>query len=83
MENLSEEELQILLIVARSDDNECDFPSLVRELDLPESRLEYYVSFLTFERGFLFWIGSSDQKVPDRYRLTNSGRQFLLEGSFL
>ncbi|MBN2180769.1 MAG: hypothetical protein JW715_02555 [Sedimentisphaerales bacterium] len=83
MENLTEEELRILLVVARSKDSECDFPTLVRDLDLPETKAEYYVCRLSFEMNYLYWIGNSDENVPDRYRLTNAGRQFLLEGSFL
>ena len=83
MENLSEEELEILLAVARSDNSECDFDTLVRIVKLSENKAEYYVSLLCFERNYLYWSGSPDPDVPDRYRLTNKGRKILLEGSFI
>ena len=83
MENLSEEELKILLAVERSDNSECDFDTLVRTLNFPETKVEYYVSMLSFEWNYLRWIGSTDPNVPDRYRLTDEGRQFLLEGSYI
>ncbi len=83
MENLSEEELRILRAVERSDNSECDFDTLVRTLNLSQTKAEYYVSLLSFERNYLYWIGSTDPKVPDRYRLTKQGRKFLLEGSHL
>ena len=83
MENLSEEELEILLAVERSENNECDFDTLVRTLDLSEIMAEYYVSLLSFERKYLRWIDNKDPNVPDRYRLTDQGRKFLLEGSYI
>ena len=83
MDNLSEDELKILLAVERSDDSECDFDTLVRTLNLPETKAEYYVSVLSFERNYLYWMGNTDPNVPDRYRLTYKGRQFLLEGSHI
>jgi len=83
MDNLSEDELKILLAVERSDDSECDFDTLVRTLNLSETKAEYYVSVLSFERNYLYWIGNTDPNVPDRYRLTNKGRKFLLERSHI
>ena len=83
MENLSEEELKILRAVAHSDNSECDFVTLVRALNLAESKAEYYLCLLSFEKEYLNWIGSTDPDVPDRYRLTNKGRKFLLEGSYI
>ncbi len=81
MENLSEDELSILLAVARSDDSECDYETLVRTLNLSETRAHYYLSRLSFGKKYLFWIGSPGE--PDRYILTDRGRQFLLEGSYI
>jgi predicted transcriptional regulator len=81
MENLSEDELKILLAVARSENSECDAESLIRILNLSETKAHYYLSRLSFGKNYLFWVGSPDQ--PDRYRLTNRGRQFLLEGSYI
>jgi hypothetical protein len=83
MENLSEEELKILIAVARSQDSECDIDTLVRTLNLAERDIEYYVFLLTFDREYLRWIGGSDLDEPDRYHLTYNGRQFLLEGSYI
>lgn len=83
MENLSEDELKILLAVARSDDSECDADTLIRTLNLSENQADYYLCLLSFERNYLFWIGNADSDVSDRYRLTNKGRQFLLEGSHI
>ena len=83
MENLSKEELEILIAVERSEDSECDFDTLVRTVNLSEKEGEYFVSMLSFVRNYLRWIASSDPKVPDRYSLTNEGRKFLLEGSHI
>jgi predicted transcriptional regulator len=81
MGNLSEDELNILLAVAHSKDSECDYKTLVRTLNLTESRANYYLSRLSFEKKYLFWIGSPGES--DRYRLTDRGRKVLLEGSYI
>jgi predicted transcriptional regulator len=81
MENLSEDELKILLAVARSDNGECDAESLIRTLNLSEARAQHYFCRLSFGKNFLFWVGSPGE--PDRYILTDRGRQFLLEGSYI
>jgi predicted transcriptional regulator len=81
MGNLSEDELNILLTIARSKDSECDYNTLIRTLNLPESRARNYFSRLSFGKKYLFWIGNPGE--PDRYRLTDRGRQFLLEGSYI
>jgi hypothetical protein len=81
MENLSEGELRILLAVARSNDSECDYDTLVRTLNLSETKAHYYFCRLTFGKNYLYWIGSPGE--PDRYKLTDRGRQFLLEGSYI
>jgi hypothetical protein len=81
MGNLSEDELNILLAVAHSKDGECDYKTLVRTLNLSEPKAHYYFSRLSFGEKYLFWIGCPGQ--PDRYRLTDRGREFLLEGSYI
>ena len=81
MDNLSEDELNILLAVARSKDSECDYTTLIRTLNLSESKANYYFSRLSFGKNYLFWVGNPGE--PDRYRLTDRGRQFLLEGSYI
>ena len=81
MENLSEDELKILLVVARSENSECDAESLIRSLNLSEARAHYYFCRLSFGKNYLFWVGSPGE--PDRYILTDHGRQFLLEGSHI
>ena len=83
MENLSKEELEILMAVECSEDSECDFDTLVRTVNLSEKEAEYYVSLLSFVRNYLRWIASSDPNEPDRYSLTNQGRKFLLERSHI
>jgi len=81
MENLSEDELKILLAIARSDNSESDAESLIRILNLSEAKAHYYFCRLSFGKNYLFWIGSPGE--PDRYILTDRGRQFLLEGSYI
>lgn len=81
MGNISEDELNILLTVARSKNGECDYKTLIRTLNLSESRAEYCFSRLSFEKKYLFWIGNPGES--DRYRLTDRGRQVLLEGSYI
>ena len=83
MENLSEEELRIMLAIAGSENSECDFDTLVQTVDLPATKAEYYVSLLSFEREYLLWLSSTDPNQPDCYRLTNKGREFLIEGSYI
>jgi predicted transcriptional regulator len=83
MENLGEEELKILIAVARSDNSECDVDTLVRTLNMPEKDVQYYVYLLAFDKEYLFWVNITDLNEPDRYSLTDNGRQFLLEGSFI
>ncbi len=81
MENLSEIELKILLAVARSENSECDAESLIRSLNLSETKAHYYLSRLSFGKNYLFWVGSPGK--PDHYILTDCGRKFLLEGSYI
>jgi predicted transcriptional regulator len=81
LENLNEYELKILLAVARSDKSECDADSLIRTLNLSEAKVHYYLSRLSFGKNYLFWVGSPGE--PDRYILTDHGRKFLLEGSYI
>ncbi len=81
MDNLSEDELNILLAIARSKNSECDAESLIRTLNLSETKAHYYLSRLSFGNNYLFWVGSPGE--PDRYILTDRGRQFLLEGSYI
>ena len=83
MEDLNEEELKILLAVERMNNSECDFPTLVRTLNLTETKTEYYLYKLSFDRNYLYWIGSVHPDVPDRYRLTRKGRKFLVQGSYV
>ena len=83
MENMSEEELKILLAIECSNHNECDFPTLVRILDLNEKKIKYYLNKLTYVRNYLSWIGDMNPDVPDRYRLKREGREFLARGGYV
>ncbi len=83
MENMSEVELKILLAIEHSNNNECDFPTLVRISNLNEKKIKYYLHKLTFVRNYLFWIGDMNPGVPDRYRLKREGREFLAKGGYI
>ena len=83
MENMSEEELRILLALERSSNKECDLPTLVRILKLNEKKIKYYLNKLTYVRNYLFWIGDMNPDVPDRYRLKREGSEFLARGGHI
>lgn len=83
MENMSEEELKILLILERSGNKECDLHTLMRISKFNERKIKYYLNKLTYTRNYLFWIGDMNPGVPERYRLKREGHEFLSRGGYV
>lgn len=82
-DNLTEEELKLLLAVERSGNRGCYFTTLVQTLNISETRTKYFLDTLSRDRAFLNWIGNMNPNVPDRYTLTRKGRDFLVEGDYV
>jgi hypothetical protein len=83
MENMSEEELKILLILERSSNKECDLPTLMRISKLNERKIKYYLNKLTYTRNFLFWFCDTNPGVPERYKLKREGYEFLSRRGYI
>jgi hypothetical protein len=82
-ENLTEEELKLLLAVEKSGNSGCYFPSLVQTLGISKTRTKYYLDKLSHDKDLLNWIGNMNPGIPDRYTLTRKGRDFLVEGGYV
>ena len=80
--DLHETEIKILAYLADSDTLHLH-DSMAMNLNLGETRLEYFLEIL-IERKYISWIGSSTiEGVANKYVLTQEGREYLIKNNLI